>query len=95
LKDDSTLLWALPFVHVYIDNLIIASKDWNEHKLHVQQVIARTNELNSDMRYLQQVSSQTLRRSIRFLPDLEAPLNRARATQEAFDREVAFYGFLT
>jgi len=33
-------------VHVYIDNLIIASKDWNEHKLHVQQVIARMNELN-------------------------------------------------
>jgi transposase InsO family protein len=36
----------MPFVMVYVDDIIIASDKYSEHESHVQQVIQRLNELN-------------------------------------------------
>jgi transposase InsO family protein len=36
----------MPYVKVYIDNIIIASKTWAEHKLHVHKAIERMNAYN-------------------------------------------------
>lgn len=42
----STIFHDMPFVHPYIDNLNIASKDLNEHITHVRMVMQRLNEYN-------------------------------------------------
>jgi len=64
----------MPFVSVHIDNLIVCSRTWAKHEQHVRAVI----ELHKAV--------QALRQHLHHLSVIE-PLNRARASQEAYDRE--------
>jgi transposase InsO family protein len=60
----SGLFTDLGYVRVYIDNLIVASRTWEEHCVHVRTVLERLNKLNL------KVSQKKLklgRRSIRLL----------------------------
>lgn len=42
----STLLADLDFVRVYLDNITITSRTWQEHEQHVRLVLERLNKLN-------------------------------------------------
>ena len=129
----SQIFRDLPFVKVYIDNLMLASRDWEEHEQHVRAVIQRCNEYNikisvkklligrraitmlgmkidqngiapdtskvesirqwpfpADVKAMQSFLGVVnfVRPHLRHLADLEAPLNRARVSKAAYEREV-------
>jgi transposase InsO family protein len=132
-RNVQALFADMPFVRVYIDNVVIASRNWQEHVKHVRLVIERMNTLNiklnakklkigrrslrilgrevsadgirpdpvkvqkvldwpfpADCRALQSFLGivNYLRSHLYHLSTIEEPLNKARANQEAFEREI-------
>jgi len=79
-----TLFEDMPFVSVHIDNLVACSRTWAKHKQHVRAVI----ELHKAVQALKFLGIVNLLcQHIHHLSVIEEPLNRARASQEAYDRE--------
>ena len=123
----------MPFVRIYIDNIMLASRDWKEHQQHLQQVLQRCNEMNLRIstkklligrRAITMLGMQVnrdgvapdkskvesvmkwpfpethkalqsflgvvnfVRPHLRHLADLEAALNKARASAKAYDKEI-------
>jgi len=69
----------MPFVKVYIDNIVVASRSWAEHRQHVKQVLIRLNELNL------KISMRKLKLARRFIRILGKEISAEGSRAEQID----------